>query len=324
MKKKFLFIILSIICIIPLGLAQEVISDTIKGVKASSVDPKQKKQMKLVKLKDGSFYTGYVLEDNPREILMDIDGLGKMYIPKFSIKNVEAYDPSKLEEGEIKEEKLTNRNYMFNRSALPFDEKKLTVDLPSLLFGQLSFAFNKNFRIGVFSSIIATPLGLNLGFSYPISKDLYLGGDINYGGIFFAPTDNYVPNIFNIKAKLTSGNIDKHLTVVAGYSVYSYKTASFMRSFGYDLVRANGAGVAFCGAYRSSRRIAVLGEINWQQVGNDNAIFLIDPAVRYHFGRKSSIVLGINMIVPIVSNRNSADLVTPIPLPHIGANFIID
>jgi hypothetical protein len=310
--------------------AQEIVTDTIKGVKTNNSEPKQKKMLKIVKLKDGSFYNGYIIEENAREILMDIDGLGKMYIPKFSIKSIEIYDSTKIENGEIKEERLTNRNYMFNRSALPFDTKKLTFDLPNLIFAQVNYAINENIRIGIFSSIIATPMGINLGLSYKLSKELYIGGDINYGGFFlFTNTNNingnsndaYIPNIFNVKAKLTSGNIDKHLTVIAGYSVLQYKENVYTGGRNvFTKAQTNGLNFSFCGAYKVSKNLSMLGEINWQQIGENDNIILIDPAIRLHSGRRSSFVLGINMIV----NTNNNGGIPALPLPHVGANFIFN
>jgi hypothetical protein len=311
-------------------ISQEVVTDTIKGTKNNTVDPKQKKILKTVKLKDGSFYNGLILEENAREILMDIEGLGKMYVPKFSIKSIEIYDSAKIENGEIKEDRLTNRNYMFNRSALPFDVKKVTMDLPNLLFAQVNYAINENIRFGIFTSILATPMGINIGLSYKLSKELYLGGDINYGGFFLLPSNNsnangpsndsYIPNIFNAKAKLTSGNIDKHLTVIAGYTVFQFKENRYTNGRNiYTKIQANGLNFAFCGAYKASKNLTMLGEINWQQVGENESIILLDPALRLHSGKRSSFVLGINMIINTSNNAFPA-----IPLPHIGANFIFD
>ncbi len=334
MKKRIIISVLSILGLFSIINAQETVTDTIKGTKSNQIDPKQKRALKIVKLKDGSFYNGYILEENAREILMDIDGLGKMYIPKFSIKSIEAFDSSKIENGEIKEERLTNRNYMFNRSVLPFEEKKLSIDLPNLLFAQVNYAFNKNIRVGIFTSILATPLGLNIGLSYPLSKDLYIGGDFNYGGFFLLANGNnggsgsgnnsYIPNIVNIKAKLTSGNIDKHLTIAGGYTVFSeketsYTTTGLIRS---ELLRTNLLSFSFCGAYKISKNLSVLGEASWQQLDeNGFSLILVDPAIRLHTGKNSSFVLGINMLV---NNSNNNGGLPVIPLPHVGANFLFN
>ncbi len=327
MIKKKLILTILIISSLSILKGQEVISDTVKGTNVKQIDSRQKKSMKTVKLKDGSFYNGYILEDNPREILMDIEGLGKMYIPKFSIKSIESFDATKIEDGEIKQERLTNRNYMFNRSCLPFEENKLTIDMPNLLFGQLNYAINKNIRVGIFSSILALPVGVNVGLSYPISKELYVGGDLNWGGFFFLANDNngyYAPNIFNVKAKLTSGTTEKHLTVVAGYSLLQYKenTSPSLLIPRLVKVQENGLGFAFCGAYKVSKNLSLIGEVSLQQIGNNANIILVDPAIRLHTGRRSSFVLGINTV--IISDGSSGNNVPVIPLPHIGANFMIE
>jgi hypothetical protein len=308
--------------------AQEIVSDTIKGTKATNVDPKQKRTYKTVKLKDGSFYTGYILEDNPREILMDIDGLGKMYIPKYSVKSIDTYDAAKIENGEVKEERLTNRNYMFNRSALPFDEKKISIDLPNFFLVEVSYAFNKNFRVGIFSGPFGLPLGVNLGVSKEISKELYIGGDLNIGGVFYGNfgnnNTNEQPLLFNVKTKLTSGNIDRHLTATVGYWNFGVNT------FSSGTAQNDNVGLlslAFCGSSRVSKNFSVLGEVNFLQSvnsGTNNPLITLNPAIRYHSGKRGSFVFGFNTIIASNNvNGGSGRGTFVLPLPHIGANFLL-
>lgn len=177
-------------------------------------------QKVLVIKNDGATYTGYILTDDAREILIETDQVGKVYIPKHFIKSIAPFDPNKIEENptdsetvigaeedtvsvelvqetrpitsevEIdKPDSLEFKNYISTKyiqtdNALPLrrGESFLKV-MPIGIEAQIPLT--KNWSLGAISTFWGMPVALKTKYSFEIDPLNHLSLDLGYGTMAF-------------------------------------------------------------------------------------------------------------------------------------------
>lgn len=210
-----------------------------------SQDSTETNKKVLVIKNDGSEYTGYILTDDAREILLKSDQVGKLYIPKHHIKSIEPYDPEKeqKEEETIEEEpkeedigsqpnveiqKDTNqfKNYISTKNilsdnALPLRRGESFVKIMPL-GAEAGIPLTKNWSLGAFSSFWGMPVGLKTKYSFELSEQAHLSLDLGYGTMAFGSWADY--NIDDgggvFSTTLTFGDRTRNFSVKTGYGFF--------------------------------------------------------------------------------------------------------
>jgi hypothetical protein len=174
------------------------------------------RQLVMVERNDGKEYIGYILEDDGREILLETQSIGKIYISKADINNiVEIQEESDIIQGAYNTEGPFTTRYTFTTNALPI-RKGENYAMVNLYGPEAHFALSDNFNIGVMSTWIASPLVVAMKYSKKTGND-----NINVSAGLLAGTSGYL-NSFMGYGGLAFGNITigdrrRNITIAAGF-----------------------------------------------------------------------------------------------------------
>ncbi len=117
----------------------------------------QDTSLRLVEKIDGTQYIAKILSDDGREILIDTEALGKIYIPKSEIKRIAIIeDTEEIVDGDWREESPFSTRYAFTNNALPIKSKNHYA-MVNLFGPEIHFAVNDRLNIGVMTTWLASP-----------------------------------------------------------------------------------------------------------------------------------------------------------------------
>lgn len=167
-------------------------------------------------LKDGSSYTGFILKDDARELLLKTTSVGEIYIPKVSIRSIEEVDDiGKLKKGEYFGDEIYYTRYLLSPNALSLKKGENNVYMPYLTYGHAQFGVTDNFDAGIGTSWLGNPLTASLKYTFDLSNTLKfavggIGITSTYGSLYFGGGAGY--------AVLTKGTPSKNISIGAGYA----------------------------------------------------------------------------------------------------------
>ncbi len=181
-------------------------------------DTAKSEQLYVITKLDGTEYIGKIISDDGREVLIETEALGKIFIPKSDIKSmVKVKDKKDIAYGEYQggESPFTTR-YCFTTNALPI-KKGANYALVNLYGPEIHFALSDNFSLGFMSTWIASPMILAAKYSIPTKNEKlnfsfgtlvgtsgYLNQFKGFGGLHFA--------------NVTLGDREQNITFSAGYA----------------------------------------------------------------------------------------------------------
>ena len=184
-----------------------------------------------VVLKDGSSYTGFVIKDDARQILLRTNTVGEIYIPKENIKTIEEADKvGKLKKGKYFGDEIYYTRYFFSPSAFSLDEGDANAYMPYGLYTQAQYGVSDNFDAGIGTSWIGTPLTVTLKYTMQLKPNLHFA----IGGIGI--TSTYSQPYFGGGAGygvLTSGTKASNISIGAGYGGFYSADSVGSTSSGY-------------------------------------------------------------------------------------------
>lgn len=164
MKPIKLTIALLFLCIFCSSYSfSQVESDTTK-TEASS-------PLYLIVKNDGTEYTGKILKDDGREVLIETKELGKLYIQKSSIKSITLIQkPEIIKTGDVRGDGPFSTRYYFTTNALPI-KKGEDYAMIHLYGPEIHFALSNRFSLGVMTSWIASPFALAAKYSFTTKNE---------------------------------------------------------------------------------------------------------------------------------------------------------
>lgn len=204
--KKFKLLLLAIFCLIISSIqAQETPKD-------STENPTY-----LVVKTDGNELYGKILSDDGREILLETKTIGKVFVNKSDIKYLRVIDGENENSsyGEYRETGPFTTRYAFTNNAFPI-KKEESYALLHLYGPEVHFALTDNLSVGIMSTWIASPIGVAVKYSTPITEKTYFSlgtimgssGYLNsgrgYGGLHWGT--------------ITHGTRKANFSISAGYS----------------------------------------------------------------------------------------------------------
>ena len=238
MKTRFLFILIALFTIVNGSFSQ------VNGEK----DP-----VKMVVTKnDGSEYIGFILEDDGREILLNTEEIGKIYLPKHMIKSIVTYadyiknkeaekevetkEDSKDPVEEIKEEQPKDTveappgepdyisrhttKYIQSDNAYPLRRGEAFIKLMPVGL-EAQFPLMKNWSMGLMTSYLGAPLAVKSKLSFKVLDSSYVSLDIMYGSMVFGGLFGSGAEDGGGLASLgfTFGNRKTNFTIRGGYGL---------------------------------------------------------------------------------------------------------
>lgn len=171
----------------------------------------------LIILNDGTQKSGKIISDDGRELLLESDKIGKIYIAKSNIREIKEFKQEEivLMDGEIILESPFTTRYAFTSNAFPL-KKNVNYAMISLYGPEVHFAVTNRFSLGVMSTWIGSPLALNAKYSFP-TKDK----ELNYSIGIIAGTSGYIFKGQGFGTlgwgTITIGNRMQNISVSAGY-----------------------------------------------------------------------------------------------------------
>ncbi|MFM2195029.1 MAG: hypothetical protein RL092_629 [Bacteroidota bacterium] len=175
-------------------------------------------EIKVVKLTNGNEYIGKIISDDGREVLIETNNVGKIYVNKNDIKSISAYDPAEFTvlNNDIVKSTAFSTRYTFTTNALPI-KKKDSYYMINLWGPEFHMTIADNFNIGVMSTWFASPIAVAAKYSIPTKnpKVNFSVGEIVGSGGYIAPEMVLSLSFANI----TLGDRDKNITFAGGYLV---------------------------------------------------------------------------------------------------------
>jgi hypothetical protein len=174
------------------------------------------KQLVVVQKFDGKEYIGYILEDDGREVLLETESLGKIYIRKELISKIsKVEDEEHIVNGVYNTEGPFTTRYSFTTNALPI-KKGENYAMVNLYGPEVHFAVSDNFNIGVMSTWIGSPLVLAMKYSMKTNNE-----NVNFSVGLLSGTSSFL-NSFQGYGGLAFGNVTigdrrRNITIAAGY-----------------------------------------------------------------------------------------------------------
>ena len=199
---------------------------------------KKHKQYVIV-MNDGTEYTGEILEDNGREMLINVPKKGKIYIPKYVVKSVELLSEENFQNNEYLNENSFPRYYMMGTNALPFQKRQFTANMYYFLSGSANYDVNERYSLGITTTFWGSPIALNAKTSFEISPKNYAGVDIHGGTVIYSSPGSLFGHLCG---KYTHGTPNSNFTLSGGLITYSLKRTTYPTS-------SNGMPVASTSTY---------------------------------------------------------------------------
>jgi hypothetical protein len=163
---------------------------------------------------DGTQYTGKIISNDAREVLIETKSLGRIYIPKHEIREIKKVKGSELNiGGEFVPEEVFATRYFLTTNGLPIKKGESYVDW-TLLGPEIHFGVSDNFGVGVMTSWLGVPLIGTLKYSIPLNNKTNLGVGALIGTGSWAAPDYFMGLPFTT---LTFGDRRSNLNLSAGY-----------------------------------------------------------------------------------------------------------
>lgn len=171
----------------------------------------------LITKHNGAEFTGTIISDDGREILIETKTLGKIYIPKSEVKSiVKIVDQSSIVNGEFQSTGPFTTRYAFTNNALPI-VKGENYTMVNLFGPEVHFAVSNNFNIGIMSTWIASPLVLAMKYSIKTNDE-----EVNFSIGTLLGSTGYLNNFKGYGGlhwlSMTLGSRKNNVTFSAGYA----------------------------------------------------------------------------------------------------------
>lgn len=191
----------------------------------------------IIKL-NGVEYIGYLLSDDGREVLIDTEKLGKVYIPKADIKEMRPLNQEKeLVDNQFKPNNPFTTRYSFTTNALPVNKGE-NYYMINLYGPEFHFAVSNRLNIGVMSTWLGSPIGVAVKYTIPTQNE-----KVNYSVGSILATSGYIMNFSRFGglhfANVTFGDRDKNLTFAGGILHWQGGTTTLSLPGTYSLATYN-------------------------------------------------------------------------------------
>lgn len=182
----------------------------------AQIDTSKQDQLYVITKTDGKEYIGKILSDDGREVLIETEALGKIYIPKSDIASIVLVEKEKdIFYGEYRGEGPFTTRYTFTTNALPIKRGE-NYALIQLYGPEVHFAVADNFNVGIMTTWGVSPLVLALKYSFKTKNEM-----LNFSIGSLNGTSGYFNNFRGFNglhfANITYGNRLHNITLSAGY-----------------------------------------------------------------------------------------------------------
>ncbi len=184
---------------------------------------------------NGNELIGKIISDDGREVLIQTNTLGKIYVPKANIISIKKINVSKeIVNGEYRSNSPFTTRYQFSTNAFPIKKGENYAAI-NLYGPEVHFAVSNRLSIGIMATWIASPLVLalkytiptknekvNFGFGTLLGSTGYLNQGRGFGGLHWG--------------MMTYGNRMNNITLSLGYSYIKVNNTNAYKEGNYPAV----------------------------------------------------------------------------------------
>jgi hypothetical protein len=258
----------------------------------AQVDERQKS---LVTKNDGTEYTGFVLQEDAREILLRTDNLGEIYIPKHEIKSIRELRDDDFKAGKYIGSNVYSSRYFLTTNALPLKRGE-SYAMIQLLGAEYRGAVIDNLTIGGMSSWIGVPIIGSVNYSIELAENINIGAGMMAGTGSWAALGSY--GLLPYGA-ITLGNQTMNLNISGGFLNLSVIEESSWSAPLYSI-----------GGYaRLGERISFVGDSFIY--AKEDVVAIIVPGLRFDNSKGGAFQFGLGGLVV------NGDVI-PFPVPFIS------
>lgn len=167
----------------------------------------------LVTKNDGTEYTGFIIREDAREILIRTDNIGEIYIPKHEIKSIKELKDVDFKSGKYIGSNIFASRYFLTTNALPLTkgDSYAMIQLPG---AEYRFVPIDHLTIGGMTSWIGVPIIATANYSVNIIDNFSFGAGVMAGTGSWASFGSYGLLPYG---SLTAGNQRMNLNFSAGF-----------------------------------------------------------------------------------------------------------
>ena len=315
------------------------------------MDSIDNEQLYLVVKNNSIEYVGYILQDDGREILINTEKLGKIYIPKANILSIEKIsDTRAIIRGEYFSSGPFVTRYIFTTNALPI-KKGSNYARVNLYGPEVHFALSDNFSFGILTTWLVSPFVVSGKYSFStknpklnfsvgtlMGNSGYLNnmktwGGLHYGNVTYGtPKDNVTFGAGY--GYLFPGVSETEAPEGTYYSSNDYYDAQIER----PTYPAKGPVFSFSGITKVGSKASFIFDsmlglmslktsfVNSTYIGTDTryivrdgidraTVLVLMPGMRFQTRDNSAFQISLNTIKIFNSGNSSSDENTSFPLP---------
>lgn len=254
MKKSILFLALCFFSI--LGIAQVTPGDSTEYV---------------IKLANGNEYVGYVLKDDGREMLIESNTVGKLYIKKSDVLSIIKKVDAKgvVVDGEVWENNPFSTRYFFSTNGLPI-KKGENYYMIHLYGPEFHVAVSNSFNVGLMTTWIGAPFLFTVKKSFATKRP-----DVNFAVGSLTGNLSYISGFKGLMSvnflSITKGNRERNITFSSGFVVANNgkKATEYDRN-----VKSSGPLASIAGTLRIGKNACLIfdsmfGVLNFKESYHD-------------------------------------------------------
>jgi len=174
---------------------------------------------------DGRVYLGKILSDDGREILIETEALGNIYIPKASIRSIKKVDEQDVKRGVYVGENVFTTRYQFTTNAFPIKQGENYAAI-NLYGPEVHFSVADNLSVGVMATWIASPIALAVKYTFPTENN-----KLNFGLGTLLGSSGYINQARGFGglhwAMATYGDRYNNVTASLGYGYFNWGDGSY-------------------------------------------------------------------------------------------------
>jgi hypothetical protein len=173
----------------------------------------EEKKRSLVTKNDGTEYIGVILKEDSREILLQTESIGEIFIPKHEIKSIEELREQDYQAGKYLGDNIFTTRYFLTTNGLPM-KKGDSYAIIQLIGAEYQVAIIDNLTVGGMTSWVGVPIIATAKYSFSIAENFSASVGLLAGTGSWAATGSYGLLPFGT---LTVGNNKLNLNFSAGY-----------------------------------------------------------------------------------------------------------
>jgi hypothetical protein len=173
----------------------------------------EERKKSLVTKNDGTEYIGVILQQDAREILLQTESLGEIFIPKHEIRSIEELRDQDYRAGKYLGDNIFTTRYFLTTNGLPM-KKGDSYAIVQLIGAEYQIAIVDNLTVGGMTSWIGVPIIGTAKYSFNIAENFSASVGLLAGTGSWASWSSYGLLPFGA---LTVGNNKLNINFSAGY-----------------------------------------------------------------------------------------------------------